>query len=120
MSTVRTQTSYLSTYETKPPPEERRRLKREERDRGGTMLPKPNSIFSRQSTMNGTMVSNGGGSTSQSGSGALSGRLSGRLAEVKEKQRERHSSSRSIRNEDLTRRNMVIDADGVAHDSECE
>lgn len=115
MSTARTQTSYLSSYTTsqQQPLEERRRLKKEEKEKDkDKVYNKPMSMYSRPSTM----TSSGGASGSQTGSGALSGRLQ----QVKEKHRLEKSSSSKSRKEDLTRRNMVLDADGVAHDSECE
>lgn len=115
MSTARTTTSYLSTYTPQLPIEERRRLRKEEREKAGAnVLTKPTSVFSRPSTM--TSSAGGGGSGSNSGHG----QLSGRLAQVKEKARANTATSSKSRKDDLTRRNMVLDADGVAHDSECK
>lgn len=116
MSTARTTTSYLSTYTPQLPIEERRRLRKEEREKAGAnVLTKPTSVFSRPSTMT---SSGGGGGGSGSNSGH--GQLSGRLAQVKEKARANTATSSKSRKDDLTRRNMVLDADGVAHDSECK
>lgn len=125
MST-RTHTSYLSTL---PPTTTNgsttRRLKKEERlDRGGNVLPPQpstsSSIYRPTSiaTNGGTTYRDTGRASSVLGGGSTHGaltktpRILGGLAGGKEK--------RLKGREELSRRNMKVDADGVAHDSECE
>lgn len=113
MST-RTQVSYLSPALSHPPPPVGRKLRKEERDRGGNVLPNASGTGYGQTNGNG-LVANGTGYGRPEGAPRhhhLAPRLQATLAQAKQ----RHGRN----SDDISRRNMVIDEEGVAHDSECE
>lgn len=133
MSSARTQVSYLvpTTTTTTTGSTTRKKLHRD-KDKGGNVLNAPStlspynpvydivgkssrgmtpSILSgHQSTR--SSMSRGGASEYNLNSSNHS-RISATIANVKERRQSRHP-------EDVSKRHMVVDEDGVAHDSECE
>lgn len=138
MSSARTQVSYLVPTD---PTTTRRKLHREKPDKGGNVLPTTSNLngsnanvysivgqagsihsSSRYPATSSSSLTREGSSlrtlsASQNGSSSLSRshlppRISATLASVKERRKSRHP-------EDVSKRNMVVDEDGVAHDSEC-
>lgn len=102
------QASYLSPALSPAPPPRKNKLRREERDRGGNVLPSGSGT--------GYGVTNYQGVTSHgsSGAGQLGPRIRDTLAEAKERRRGKRQG------DGISRRNMLVDGDGYAHDSECE
>jgi len=67
--------------------------------------------------LTGGTSSRGGGLLSSGGTGA---RVRDRIEEVKERQKERRERQKERRRPDeLSKSNLKVDADGIAHDSEC-
>lgn len=53
--------------------------------------------------------------------GSTGARVRERIEEVKERQKERRERHKTrTRPDEIQKSNLVVDADGVAHDSECE
>jgi hypothetical protein len=114
---ARTHHSFLSPSLSGAPPPAARKLRKEERDRGGNVLPQllgSSSMSIRgdsyASGSNGVMRSSDRTATERSGH--LAPRIQATIASAKER--------RTAKKDGISRRNMVVDEDGVAHDSECE
>lgn len=100
----------------------RRKLHREKPDKGGNVLPPPTAMYIVGKSTNGSSMLAGPSSSaarkgetlrssnarSSSSHHHLPPRLSATLANVKERN-----------GKDVSKRNMVVDEDGIAHDSEC-
>lgn len=111
MSSTRTQQySYLSPSLAAPGPSPTRKLRKEERDRGGLVLPQNSGTGYGQTNGKGRVVN---GPEVSGGDRHLAPRLQAGLAHAKERRE-------AARNGDkLRQRGAVVDEDGLQHDSEC-
>ncbi|KAM0753847.1 hypothetical protein T439DRAFT_377977 [Meredithblackwellia eburnea MCA 4105] len=112
MASIRTQTSYLSPAQPGPSTA-RRKLRKEERDKGGLVLPTNSGTGYGQTNGKGKVV-NG---ADVSGNGAdrhhlIAPRLQAAAQHVKDR---RHAARQG---DDLRTRGTIVDEDGVVHDSE--
>lgn len=115
MTSARTQVSYIApnasylspALSLANPPPRKNKLRREERDRGGNVLPSGSGTGYGQT--------NGYGVTSNGlDSGRLAPRIRDTLADAKERRRTKRTG------QTVTKGNMLLDDAGNAHDSECE
>jgi len=84
---------------------------------GHTGYQQASTSSSAASVLTGGTSSRGGGLLSSGGTGA---RVRDRIEEVKERQKERRERQKERRRPDeLSKSNLKVDADGIAHDSEC-
>jgi len=89
---------------------------------GHTGYQQASTSSSAASVLTGGTSSRGGGLLSSvGGAGGTGARVRDRIEEVKERQKERRERQKERRRPDeVTKSNLKVDADGIAHDSECQ